>query len=257
MVAAGKPADRLLRAAEAKRASLRCFGGRVGRLPASQVALDSVRRRAACISTSGAHRRWRTLSRRRAAPSSGRSSSRPFVEQRDQGLALAFPQASHRTFCGADVCKCSVFAVDETRCEPHPLGVQVLARELRKAVDLRLQRFVHPTVAVAEVDCGVPHLKIEVGRPMPVVEIAAVAASEELGVLGVVNRVAVRANSFLQGEQAFVASGTCRGDAHGAEPQASPRPRPASYKTCKLLCAACRSSARIGARLPKSAGLRA
>jgi 2-hydroxy-3-keto-5-methylthiopentenyl-1-phosphate phosphatase len=34
------------------------------------------------------------------------------VEQRDRRLALAFPQASHRTFCGANVCKCSLFPGD-------------------------------------------------------------------------------------------------------------------------------------------------
>jgi 2-hydroxy-3-keto-5-methylthiopentenyl-1-phosphate phosphatase len=43
------------------------------------------------------------------------------VEQRDHRLALAFPQAPCRTFCGADVCKCSLFPSGG----PRPLRILV------------------------------------------------------------------------------------------------------------------------------------
>ena len=44
------------------------------------------------------------------------------------------------------------------------LAMQILARDLRQAVELALQRVVQALVAVAEIDGRVPHLQVEIRR---------------------------------------------------------------------------------------------
>ena len=73
------------------------------------------------------------------------------------------------------------------------LAVQVLARHLRQPVELAPRRVVETRVAVAEIDGRIPHLQVEVLAPLRVVEERALAAVEDLGRIGVVHGVAVRA----------------------------------------------------------------
>ena len=57
------------------------------------------------------------------------------------------------------------------------------------------------SVAVAEVDGRIPHLQVEVGASLHVVEERALAAVEDLGRIGVVHGVAVRAVDLLERQQ--------------------------------------------------------
>src|SRR5262249_32925535 len=68
----------------------------------------------------------------------------------------------------------------DQRGELDLLAVQVLARDLRQAVDLALERVVEPAVGVAEIDRRVPHLQIEIFAPGGVVDERALAALEDL-----------------------------------------------------------------------------
>src|SRR5205085_10067929 len=81
------------------------------------------------------------------------------------------------------------------------LAMQVLARDLRQAVDLALQGLVQALVGVAEVDRRVPHLEIEERRAGEIVEERALAGREDLRRLGVVHGVAVRAVLRLEREK--------------------------------------------------------
>ncbi len=79
--------------------------------------------------------------------------------------------------------------------------MQVLAGDLRQGVDLTLQHIVQALVGVAEVDRRVPHLQVEERRAGGVVQIAALAALEDLRRIGVVDRIAERAVARFQLEE--------------------------------------------------------
>src|SRR5262249_53884853 len=89
----------------------------------------------------------------------------------------------------------------DQRGELDLLAMQVLARDLRQPVDLALERVVEATVGIAEIDRRVPHLQVEIFAAGDVVEERAVAAIEDLRLLGVVNGVAVRAVERLEAHE--------------------------------------------------------
>ena len=96
----------------------------------------------------------------------------------------------------------------------HLLGVQILAGELRQAVELALQGFDQPRVFVTEARGGVPHLEVEVGCSLLVVEIAAVATGKDFGRIEVVNGVAKGAVLALEREEIGDLGGRIR-NGHG------------------------------------------
>ena len=87
--------------------------------------------------------------------------------------------------------------------------VQILRGDLRHGVEGLAHHGVQARVAIAEVGHRVPHLQIQVGRPLPVVHVGAFAAGEDRRVLHVMHRVAVGADLGLQRPQAllFLAGG--------------------------------------------------
>ena len=84
----------------------------------------------------------------------------------------------------------SLFAVSgNPRCDFNLLSVQILARELRKALELPFQRVVQSRILITEAGRRIPHLQVEVRGTVFVIQITPFATYEDLGWFHVVDRV--------------------------------------------------------------------
>src|SRR5215475_2594740 len=116
-------------------------------------------------------------------------------------------------------------------------AVKILACKLRQLVELDRHGVIEARIAVTEIDRGVPHLQVEIFPAFDVIEKGALATFEQLGRIGVMHRIAVRAiKRFERQEVRLVVPpgarirrafrGQVKARTHGPVPSASLEPSP-------------------------------
>src|SRR6476660_3376947 len=71
--------------------------------------------------------------------------------------------------------------------------MEVLAGQLRQAVELRFEGVDNRLVPVTEIDCRIPHLKIEIGLVLAVIEEAALTTLKEFWHRRIMHSISIRA----------------------------------------------------------------
>ena len=97
----------------------------------------------------------------------------------DVELHTAFHAERSETFCGQLLGHKDFFRM------------QILARKLRQLIQLSLDGVGDGLIAIAEADRRVPHLQVEIGAILTIVEKAALATLKKLGHRRVMDRIAV------------------------------------------------------------------
>src|SRR5437762_420653 len=201
------------------------------------------------------------------ARSDGGSAERPAViaahESENQVLARKVPHDLERILDGlrsAHVEMHSPFDAEalfagagDARRHFHFLGVQILAGQLRQAVELALQRLDEPLIFVAEARGGIPHLEIEIRRALLVKQIRALATREDLGRIEVVDGIAEGADLPLERQNFRELGGGVRNRHESLRPpQDVTRTRPASFRCARRTASLASRSAWTSANVSKA-----
>ena len=101
----------------------------------------------------------------------------------------------------------ALHAPGKERRQFHLFAMQVLAGQLRQSVHGLVQYGVEPGIGIPEVDCGVPHLQIEIGPVSDIVQIASFTTSEKFRRIQIVDRIAKGAVFGFEREQSLFIHG--------------------------------------------------